>query len=130
MFFYQGSPMGLSALRPGAPLCLRPLRFVREGREFGRGTASGCFIANGVPAAKVVLLAPQTPYVLQTPDNPYGAPPAYFDQVRVAWATDYPKWVQDNKLPFFTAETSAQMMEWIQTELLRAHVPTAITCNR
>jgi pimeloyl-ACP methyl ester carboxylesterase len=80
--------------------------------------------------AKVVLLAPQTPYVLQTPDNPYGAPPAYFDQVRVAWATDYPKWVQDNKLPFFTAETSAQMMEWIQTELLRAHVPTAITCNR
>jgi pimeloyl-ACP methyl ester carboxylesterase len=80
--------------------------------------------------AKVVLLAPQTPYVLQTADNPYGAPPAYFDQVRAAWAADFPKWVQDNKLPFFTAETSAQMMEWIQTELLRAHVPTAITCNR
>jgi non-heme chloroperoxidase len=80
--------------------------------------------------AKAVFLAPQTPYVLQTADNPYGAPPAYFDQVRTAWATDYPKWVQDNKLPFFTAETSAQMMEWIQTELLRAHVPTAIACNR
>ena len=80
--------------------------------------------------AKVVLLAPQTPYILQTADNPYGAPPAYFDQVRAAWATDYPKWVQDNKLPFFTGETSAQMMEWMQTEMLRSHVPITIACSR
>ena len=80
--------------------------------------------------AKVVMLAPQTPYILQTTDNPYGAPPTYFDQVRAAWATDYPKWVQDNKLPFFTGETSAQMIEWMQTEMLRSHVPITIACSR
>ena len=80
--------------------------------------------------AKIVMLAPTTPYVLQTGDNPYGAPPAYFNQMRAAWAADYPKWLQDNKLPFFTPDTSPQMMDWVQMELLRAHVPTAIAYHR
>jgi non-heme chloroperoxidase len=80
--------------------------------------------------AKVVMLAPTTPFVLQTADNPYGAPAAYFEQMRAAWAADYPKWLQDNRSPFFAADTSPQMMDWVQTELLKAHVPTAIAYNR
>jgi non-heme chloroperoxidase len=80
--------------------------------------------------AKVVLLAPTTPFVLRTADNPFGAPYAYFQQMRAAWAADYPKWLQENKSPFFTPDTSPQMMEWIQTELLKAHVPTVIAYHR
>ena len=80
--------------------------------------------------AKVVMLAPATPYVVQTADNPYGAPPAYFDQMRAAWAADYPRWLQENRLPFFTPDTSPPMMDWVQMQLLRAHVPTAIAYHR
>jgi non-heme chloroperoxidase len=80
--------------------------------------------------AKVVLLAPTTPFVLQTADNPFGAPSAYFEQMRAAWAADYPKWLHENRPPFFTPDTSPPMMDWIQTELLKAHVPTAIAYQR
>ena len=80
--------------------------------------------------AKIALLAPTTPYVLQTADNPYGAPREYFERIWSDWATDYPKWLQDNRLAAFTPETSPQMMDWIQLQMIRMHVPTAIAINR
>jgi non-heme chloroperoxidase len=80
--------------------------------------------------AKIALLAPTTPYVRQTPDNPYGAPAAYFEHTRAQWETDFPKWVQDNKAAFFTPETSPPMMDWIVTLMLQMHIPTAIACSR
>ena len=85
--------------------------------------------------AKVILLAPATPFVLHTTDNPYGAPAAYFEQLRAQWAADFPNWVHENKLPFFTADSSvptasAPMMAWLESELLKAHVPTAIAYHR
>jgi pimeloyl-ACP methyl ester carboxylesterase len=80
--------------------------------------------------AKIALLAPTTPYVLQTADNPHGAPREYFEKTWSDWATDYPKWLQDNRLAAFTPETSPQMMDWIQLQMIRMHVPTAIAINR
>jgi non-heme chloroperoxidase len=80
--------------------------------------------------AKIALLAPTTPFVLETADNAYGAPREYFENNWTAWAADYPKWLQENRLPAFTPETSPQMMDWIQSQMLRMHVPTAIACNR
>jgi non-heme chloroperoxidase len=85
--------------------------------------------------AKVILLAPATPFVSLTADNPYGAPAAYFEQMQAQWAADFPKWVHENKLPFFTADSaapmcSAPMMDWLESELLKAHVPTAIAYQR
>jgi non-heme chloroperoxidase len=80
--------------------------------------------------AKIALLAPTTPYVLQTADNPYGAPREYFEKIWSDWATDYPKWLQDNRLAAFTPETSPQMMDWIQHQMIRMHVSTAIAINR
>jgi non-heme chloroperoxidase len=80
--------------------------------------------------AKVILLAPATPYVLQTPDNAFGAPAAFFEQMRAQWAADFPGWVRDNKQPFFTDDTAAPMMDWMEQEMLKAHVPTAIAYHR
>src|ERR1700730_1731985 len=80
--------------------------------------------------AKIALLAPTTPFALKTEDNPFGAPAEYFEKLRVAWATDFPKWIEDNKLPFFTAETSPQMMNWLAGELLRTPVPIGIATKR
>jgi non-heme chloroperoxidase len=80
--------------------------------------------------AKAVLLGPTTPFVLQTADNPYGAPAAYFEQMRGEWASDYPKWIEDNKTPFFNADTSPAMVEWLVSVIRQAHVPTAIAYHR
>ena len=76
------------------------------------------------------MLAPTTPFVLQTADNPFGAPAAYFEQMRAAWAADYPRWLQENRTPFFTTDTSPQMMQWIELQLQKAHVPTAVAYHR
>jgi pimeloyl-ACP methyl ester carboxylesterase len=78
--------------------------------------------------AKIVLLAPTTPFGLKTADNAYGAPPELFDMMRAQWASDFPKWVHENKLPFFTPDTSPQMMDWMVMVMLKMHVPTAIAC--
>jgi len=80
--------------------------------------------------AKVVLLAPMTPFFLQTPDNPCGVPAAMLAQVREQWAIDFPKWIEDNKRPFFVPETSSQMMDWLTLDMQRMSVPIAIACNK
>jgi len=76
--------------------------------------------------AKVVLIAPTIPFSLRTEDNPYGAPPSYFEGLQKAWADDFPKWIEDNKAPFFTPDTSPAMMNWIADLMRGAYLP-AIT---
>jgi len=80
--------------------------------------------------SRIALLGPTTPFVLQTADNPYGAPQAYFEQGWAAWASDFPKWIEDNKLPFFTPETSVQMMDWVAGLMRAVPIPVAIATNR
>ncbi len=80
--------------------------------------------------AKIAMLAPATPFLLQTEDNPHGVPAAAFAQMRAAWMVDFPKWVEENKRPFFTAETSPQMIDWLVAMLLRTNLPVAIATNR
>ena len=80
--------------------------------------------------SKIALLSPTTPFVLQAADNPHGAPREYFEQNWKSWSSDFPKWVEDNKLPFFTAETSPQMMQWALNMLLEVSVPVAIATSR
>ena len=80
--------------------------------------------------SRIALLGPTTPFVLQTADNPYGAPKAYFEQSWAAWASDFPKWLDDNKLPFFTPETSKQMMDWVAGLMRTVPIPVAIATSR
>ena len=80
--------------------------------------------------AKIAFLAPATPFALQTADNPHGAPMAYFDQMWAAWAKDFPRWVEENKGPFFTPQTSPQMQDWLIRMLLETPTPIAIATSR
>lgn len=80
--------------------------------------------------AKVVLLAPVTPFVLQTPDNPNGIPATVLEQARAPWSVDFPKWIEDSKPPFFMPDTSPQMMDWLALEMQRLPLPIAIACNK
>ena len=75
---------------------------------------------------RVALLAPAAPYLVQTADNPYGAPEAYHDARIAEWARDFPKWAADNKAPFFTPQTSPAMTDWLMDQMLATPVPVVI----
>ena len=62
--------------------------------------------------ARLVLLAPTTPMLLKTPDNPNGLAMEGFEALWAGWRRDYPKWIDDNLAPFFIPETSPAMMRW------------------
>jgi non-heme chloroperoxidase len=57
--------------------------------------------------SRLVLAAPTTPYLMKTEDPlmRYLGPPSTSRPGRSA--RDYPKWIADNKGPFFTPETRA-----------------------
>ncbi len=78
----------------------------------------------------VVLLAPTTPFLLQTSDNPLGVPAAFFEQARNGWLHDFPKWVDDNAAPFVTPETSPGMIAWIKGLMTSCSMRAAIDCNK
>jgi non-heme chloroperoxidase len=80
--------------------------------------------------ARIVLLAPTTPYLTQTADNPNGVPQSKFEAVRASWRKDYPKWVTDNTAPFFVPETSPAMMQTLAAQMMRCSVPVAIACSK
>jgi pimeloyl-ACP methyl ester carboxylesterase len=79
---------------------------------------------------RAVLLAPAAPYLTQTPDNPYGAPAAAHEQLRAAWIRDFPKWIADNARPFYTPQTSPEMVAYGERMLLACPLPVALACNR
>ncbi|HEV8389007.1 MAG TPA: alpha/beta hydrolase [Dongiaceae bacterium] len=79
--------------------------------------------------ARIILLAPMTPMLLRTDDNPNGAPRADFEVLWAQWKQDYPKWIADATAPFFIPETSPAMMSW-GVNLLQISVPAALACSR
>jgi non-heme chloroperoxidase len=83
----------------------------------------------GKRVARLVLLAPTTPMLLKTDDNPNGAPTEGFEALWTQWRRDYPKWIADNVAPFFIPETSPAMMAW-GANLLQTSLPIVLACSR
>jgi len=79
---------------------------------------------------QLVLLSPAAPCLMQTPDNPYGLPAAAHEQVRQAWIADFPKWVADNARPFYTPETSPEMVAYGERMILECPLPVILATNR
>ncbi|WP_309645022.1 alpha/beta hydrolase [Phenylobacterium sp.] len=79
---------------------------------------------------KILFLATTLPCLSQTSDNPTGVPPAYFDQMRQQFATDFPKWIDDNSEPFVVPATSPLMRTWIKDLMLSASLQAAIALNK
>jgi non-heme chloroperoxidase len=79
--------------------------------------------------ARLVLLAPMTPALLQGPDNPDGAPRAGFEALWAAWRRDHPKWVEEATAPFFVPETSPALMRWVVAQM-QASLPVVLACSR
>jgi non-heme chloroperoxidase len=79
---------------------------------------------------RLVLLAPITPFLLKTLDNPDGVDKAIFERGRTALSKDFPKVLWDNWPPFFVAETPHEMMAWAASLMLQCPLKVAIDCNR
>jgi non-heme chloroperoxidase len=79
--------------------------------------------------ARAILIAPTTPMLLKTDDNPNGAPKEFFEALWAEWRRDYPKWIADNVAPFFIPETSPAMMRW-GASLLQASLPIVLACSQ
>ncbi len=80
--------------------------------------------------ARMIFLAPMTPMLLKTQDNPNGVPRAEFESVWAQWRRDYPKWVAEATAPFFVPETSPAMMRWGARLVEQVAVPVALACSR
>jgi non-heme chloroperoxidase len=104
---------------------------VLVGHSMGSGEIVRYLARGGERRVKAAaLLAPTTPYLTRTADNPYGLPPQAWEQLRGVLRQDFPKWVADNTGPFFTPQTSPAVMDWGARMLLETPLPVAIACNR
>jgi len=82
-------------------------------------------------ARLVFVSTAATPFRLRTPDNPRGIPAEQLDAFRNdVLLRDFPKWLEDNRRPFFVPETSPQMQEWIKTLMIDTSMKALVECSR
>jgi non-heme chloroperoxidase len=79
---------------------------------------------------KLVLIAPTTPFLKKTADNPDAIPVEFIEAQTHSIGKDFAKWVVDNEAPFFTPETIAETRTWIKTMMLSVSLPIALECRR
>jgi pimeloyl-ACP methyl ester carboxylesterase len=81
--------------------------------------------------ARIALVAPAaTPFVMKTADNPNGVPSEKLELFRAAIGQDFPKWLEDGKKAFFTADTSPALQDWVKQLMLTTPLWVALECNR
>jgi non-heme chloroperoxidase len=79
--------------------------------SMGSGEAVRYLTRGGKRVARVVLLAPTTPYLLQAADNP-GLPMAALDKLRAALAADYAGYIRANARSGLLADTPQSVVDW------------------
>ena len=80
--------------------------------------------------ARLVLVAPTTPFIVQTEDNPVAVPRAMVEAQNAAIAQDFPKWMGENEAPFFMPDTPEATRAWIREMMLSVPLPVALACRR
>jgi non-heme chloroperoxidase len=79
---------------------------------------------------RAVLLAPTTPFMTRTDDNPDGVDPATFEALRDAWRRDLPRWVREGVPPFFAVPTSEPFMAWVERLFLDIPLHVLLQCSK
>lgn len=73
------------------------------GHSMGGGEVARYIARHGESRlAKVAFVSAVTPFLLQTPSNPNGAPKALFDQFRAAVQADRSQWNIDVSMPYYS----------------------------
>jgi non-heme chloroperoxidase len=79
--------------------------------------------------ARVMLLAPTTPFLLKTEDNPVGVDGEFFVQRRER--QDFARWIMDNEGPYFgdglpDCSVSSLLRDWTKADMLAASLQAVI----
>jgi non-heme chloroperoxidase len=85
--------------------------------------------------ARLVLLAPTTPFVLKTPDNENGVDGALFAESRDEWRRDFGRWILENERPYFGdglpgCDVSLLLRDWTKADMLATTLQAAIEFQR
>ena len=80
--------------------------------------------------ARLVLVAPTTPFIVQTEDNPVAVPRAMVEAQNAAIAQDFPKWMGENEAPFFMPDTPDATRAWVREMMLSVPLPVALACRK
>ncbi|MDH6257868.1 alpha/beta hydrolase [Bradyrhizobium sp. BR13661] len=80
--------------------------------------------------ARVVLVAPTTPFLVKTEDNPDAVPKAMIEADNAAVGRDFAKWIAANEAPFFLPETPEITRAWIREMMLSVPLPVALACRK
>lgn len=80
--------------------------------------------------ARLVLVAPTTPFLVKTEDNPDALPKAMIEADQAAVARDFVKWIAANEAPFFLPETPEITRTWIRQMMLSVPLPVAMACRK
>ena len=78
----------------------------------------------------VALVAPTTPFLMKTADNPAGIDREALAALRRPLARDFPAWIARNAAPFFTPETSPEMIEWAKRLMLQTSLQAVVELAR
>lgn len=81
-------------------------------------------------AKKLVLIAPTTPFLRRTEDNPDAVPVEVMEAQYNQIAMDFAKWMAGNEAPFFVPETIAETRNWIKAMMLSVPLAIALECRR
>jgi len=80
--------------------------------------------------ARIALVGPTTPFLMRTADNPSGLPREAMASARTALARDLPGLIGANIAPFFTADTSPDMVAWVKAMMLGTSMQAVLDCLR
>ena len=89
----------------------------------------------GERVARLVLLAPTTPYMLKTPDNDLGVEGRFFAELRDEWSRDFGQWVLENEGPYFGeglpgCQVSRLLRAWTKADMLSTSLHAVIEFQR
>jgi non-heme chloroperoxidase len=79
---------------------------------------------------RLVLLAPTTPFMPKTEDNPNGLDPEVTTMMRAVFARDCPGTLAAYMPPFVISTTSPALVDWIVGMMSQATLKALLDCNR
>lgn len=84
---------------------------------------------------RLVLVAPTTPFLLKTADNPDGVDAAFFADRRDQWRADFAHWLSDNEAAYFGDDlpgcrVSPLLRDWTKADMLSTSLQGAIAFQR
>lgn len=84
----------------------------------------------GARVARLALLGPTTPLLVQRPDNPDGIPTEALAALRAELERDFPLWLARNARDFGGPKPSEAMLDWIRALALQASLPFLLGFHR